>query len=112
MFSVSQKRDGYVINTSHALLHLSLSGIITDFFVLFCLPFKLSTLSIFRRDEAKLLSDKEVFGKIQVAKDICMALRRYFEAHLYFEAALVRRSIARNQGGMPLVPVPFYQVFT
>ena len=85
---------------------------VTDFFILFCLLFKLSTLSILRRDEAELLSEDEVSHKIQVTKDTCMALRRYFEAHLYFRAALHRRSIARNKGGMPSVPVPFYQVFT
>lgn len=84
---------------------------VTDFF-LFLLPFKLSTLSIFRRDEAESLNITEVFDKIQVAKDTCMVLRRYFEAQLYFEATLVRRSIAWNQGGTPLVPVPFYEVFT
>ncbi|XP_074608975.1 DDB1- and CUL4-associated factor 1-like isoform X5 [Acropora palmata] len=70
---------------------------------------KLSTLPIFRRDEAESLSVKEVFDKIQVAKDTCLALRRYFEAHLYFKATLLRRSIALNQGGMPAVPAPFYK---
>ena len=81
-------------------------------FFLFLLTFKLSTLPIFRRDEAESLSVKEVFDKIQVAKDTCLALRRYFEAHLYFKATLLRRSIALNQGGMPAVPAPFYKVFT
>ncbi|XP_074608970.1 DDB1- and CUL4-associated factor 1-like isoform X1 [Acropora palmata] len=70
---------------------------------------QLSTLPIFRRDEAESLSVKEVFDKIQVAKDTCLALRRYFEAHLYFKATLLRRSIALNQGGMPAVPAPFYK---
>ena len=81
-------------------------------FFIFLLTFQLSTLPIFRRDEAESLSVKEVFDKIQVAKDTCMALRRYFEAHLYFKATLLRRSIALNQGGMPAVPAPFYKVFT
>ena len=82
-----------------------------DFFF-FLLPFKLSTLSIFCLDEPESLSIEKVFDKIQVAKDTCMALRRYFEANLYFEATLPWRSIALNQGGMPAVPVPFYKVFT
>lgn len=81
-------------------------------FFIFLLTFQLSTLPIFRRDEAESLSVKEVFDKIQVAKDTCMALRRYFEANLYFEATLPWRSIALNQGGMPAVPAPFYKVFT
>ena len=71
---------------------------------------KLSTLSILRPDEAELLSDDEVFGKRQTAKHTCMALRRYFDAHLYIQADALRRSIARNQGGTPPVPVPAYKV--
>lgn len=70
---------------------------------------QLSTLSILRPDEAELLSDDEVFGKRQTAKHTCMALRRYFDAHLYIQADALRRSIARNQGGTPPVPVPAYK---
>ena len=110
--SVSQKPGGDVTNTSYALLHLSLSRMVTDFVMLSCLSFKLSTLPIFRPHEAELLSEEEVFDKRQVAKHTCLALRRYFEAHLYFRAFKVRTSIARNQGGTPPVPVPFYKVLT
>ena len=78
------------------------------FFVLFF--FKLSTLSILRPEEAELLSDDEVLDKRQVAKHTCLALRRYFDAHLYIRADALRRSIARNQGGTPPVPVPAYKV--
>jgi len=70
---------------------------------------QLSTLSILRPEEAELLSDDEVFGKRQTAKHSCMALRRYFDAHLHIRADTLRRSIARNQGGMPPVPVPAYK---
>ncbi|XP_015776035.1 PREDICTED: protein VPRBP-like isoform X3 [Acropora digitifera] len=70
---------------------------------------KLSTLPIFRPDEAELLGEEKVFDKRQVAKHTCLALRRYFEAHLYFRAFKVRTWIARNQGGTPPVPVPFYK---
>ena len=76
------------------------------------LSFKLSTLPIFRPDEAELLSEEEVFEKRKVVKHTCLALRRYFEAHLYFRAFTVRTSMARNQGGTPPVPVPLYKVFT
>ena len=87
---------------------------VTDFVVLSCLSFKLCTLPILRPGEAELLSDheEEVFDKRQVAKHTCLALRRYFEAHLYFRAFTVRTLIARNQGGTLPVPVPFYKVFT
>ena len=82
----------------------------TDFVVLSSLSFKSSTLPIFHPDEAELLSEVEVFDKRQVVKNTCLALRRYFEAHLYFRAFTVRTSMATNQGGTPPVPVPFYKV--
>ena len=64
------------------------------------------------RLEVKFLSNNEPFDIIPEAKDICMALRRYFEAHLYFRADALRRSVAGNQGGTLLIPVSAYQVFT
>lgn len=70
---------------------------------------QLSTLSILRPDEAELLSDDEVFGSRQTAKHTCMALRRYFDAHLHIRADALRRSMARNEGGTPPVPVPAYK---
>ena len=85
---------------------------VTDFFVVFCLPFKLSTLSIFRPDEANSLSVEDEIDKRQVAKHTCLALRRYFEAHLYLRVDSLRRSIAGNQGGKRPVSVPAYKVFT
>ena len=87
---------------------------VTDFVLVSCLSFKLRTLPIFGPGEAELLSnhEEEVYDKRQVAKHTCLALRRYFEAHLYFRAFKVRTSIARNQGGTPPVPVPFYKVLT
>ncbi|XP_066030863.1 DDB1- and CUL4-associated factor 1-like [Pocillopora verrucosa] len=77
--------------------------------IFFCLTllWQLSTLSILRPDGAKLLSDDEVFGSRQTAKHTCMALRRYFDAHLHIRADALRRSIARNEGGTP--PVPAYK---
>ena len=85
---------------------------VTDFVLLSCLSFKLCTLPIFGSGEAELLSEEEVYDKRQVAKHTCLALRRYFEAHLYFRAFTVRTLIGRNQGGTLPVPVPFYKVFT
>ena len=84
----------------------------TDFVMLSCLSFKLSTLPFFRRDEAEWRSVEELFDKRQVAKHTCLSLRRYFEAHLYFRSFKVRTSIARNQGGTPPVPAPFYKVLS
>ena len=39
-----------------------------------------------------------------------MALRRYFNAHLHIRADALRRSMARNKGGTPPVPVLAYKV--
>nr|XP_058940588.1 DDB1- and CUL4-associated factor 1-like isoform X2 [Pocillopora verrucosa] len=71
---------------------------------------QLSTLSVRRPDEAELLSNDEVFGSRQTANHTCMALRRYFNAHLHIRADALRRSMARNEGGTPPVPVPAYKV--
>ena len=71
---------------------------------------QLSTLSILRPDKAELLSNDEVFGSRQTANHTCMALRRYFNAHLHIRADALRRSMARNEGGTPTVPVPAYKV--
>ena len=71
---------------------------------------QLSALSILRPDEAGLLNDDEVFGSRQTVKHTCMALRRYFDAHLHIRADALRRSIARNEGGTPPVPVIAYKV--
>ncbi|CAH3162939.1 unnamed protein product, partial [Pocillopora meandrina] len=69
----------------------------------------LSTLSILRPDEAELRSNDEVFGSRQTANHTCMALRRYFNAHLHIRADALRRSMARNEGGTPPVPVAAYK---
>ena len=71
---------------------------------------QLSTLSILRPDKAELLSNDEVFGSRQTANHTCMALRRYFNAQLHIRADALRRSMARNEGGTPTVPVPAYKV--
>lgn len=71
---------------------------------------KLSTLPILRAEEAELLNDDEVFGSRQTVKHTLMALRKYFSAHLFIRADAVRRSLARNMGSAPPVPVPAYKV--
>ncbi|RMX52781.1 hypothetical protein pdam_00025830, partial [Pocillopora damicornis] len=54
-------------------------------------------------------SNDEVFGSRQTANHTCMALRRYFNAHLHIREDALRRSMARNEGGTPPVPVPAYK---
>ncbi|XP_032243093.2 DDB1- and CUL4-associated factor 1 [Nematostella vectensis] len=69
----------------------------------------LSTLPILRVDEAALLSDDEVFSSRQTVKHACMALRKYFEAHLSIKADALRRNLARQNGGTPPIPIPAYK---
>ena len=71
---------------------------------------QLSTLPILRVEEAEILNDDEVFGSRQTVKHTCMALRKYFTAHLHIRADTARRLYSRGIGGEPLVLVPAYKV--
>lgn len=71
---------------------------------------QLSTLPILRVEEAEILNDDEVFGSRQTVKHTCMALRKYFTAHLHIKADWTRRVHSRNVGGTPPVLVPAYKV--
>ena len=94
-----------------SIKHKSEKGDATDLRLeLVLIVLQLSTLSILRVEEAALLSDDEVFGSRQTAKHTCLALRRYFDAHLNIRADAWRRSMARNHGSTPPVPVPAYKV--
>uniref|UniRef100_A0A3P8W8V5 DDB1- and CUL4-associated factor 1 n=1 Tax=Cynoglossus semilaevis TaxID=244447 RepID=A0A3P8W8V5_CYNSE len=54
----------------------------------------ISTLEIMNMDsEVAILSDDRVFSDRQTAKHTCMALRRYFEAHLGLKTEQVKQSI-------------------
>ena len=41
---------------------------------------------------------------------MCVALKKYFEAHLAIRADQIRRSHMRNEGGSPLAEIPAYKV--
>ncbi|GAB6021466.1 hypothetical protein CHUAL_004070 [Chamberlinius hualienensis] len=59
----------------------------------------ISTLQILS-DEPTNLTDDEVFGSRQTARQVCNALKKYFEAHLAVKSDELRNQ-ARNQVGSP-----------
>ena len=75
---------------------------------------QISTLSILNieEDNSTLLTEDEIFTSRQAARHVCVALKKYYEAHLAIKADQLRRSHLRNEGGSPLVESPAYKVKT
>ncbi|KAJ4927175.1 hypothetical protein JOQ06_014911 [Pogonophryne albipinna] len=72
-----------------------------------------STLQILNTEsEVSLMSDDQVFSNRQTAKHTCMALRRYFEAHLAVKAEQVKQSLHNSDGGSTVPQQPFYKAYT
>ncbi|XP_062315461.1 DDB1- and CUL4-associated factor 1-like isoform X1 [Osmerus eperlanus] len=70
----------------------------------------ISTLEILNpEDQGALLSDDAIFSSRQTAKHTCMALRRYFEAHLAIKVEQVKQSLQRTEGGAPIHSQPYYK---
>ncbi|MEE6526673.1 hypothetical protein FKM82_027454, partial [Ascaphus truei] len=71
----------------------------------------ISTLEILNlEDQGALLSDDEIFASRQTGKHTCMALRRYFEAHLAIKVEQVKQSLQRTEGGLLIHPQPPFKV--
>ncbi|KAL0977951.1 hypothetical protein UPYG_G00163700 [Umbra pygmaea] len=69
-----------------------------------------STLEILNtEDQGTMLSDDQVFSSRQTAKHTCMALRRYFEAHLTVKVEQVKQSLQRTEGGTQVHTQPYYK---
>jgi len=56
------------------------------------------------------MSEDQVFTSRQAARHVCVAFRRYFEAHLAMHSDQIRRSHMHSQAGSPLVETPAYKV--
>ncbi|XP_076304060.1 lisH and WD40 domain-containing protein mahjong isoform X1 [Tachypleus tridentatus] len=71
----------------------------------------MSTLDILVVDPnaQPLLNDEQVFASRQAARHVCVALKRYYEAHLGIEAERQRRSHSRSEGGTLQPTVPPYK---
>ncbi|XP_067360198.1 DDB1- and CUL4-associated factor 1-like isoform X2 [Channa argus] len=73
----------------------------------------ISTLDILNpENEVSIMSDDQVFSSRQTAKHTCMALRRYFEAHLALKAEQVRQSLHASDGETIVPQQPFYKAYT
>ncbi|XP_035518554.1 DDB1- and CUL4-associated factor 1-like [Morone saxatilis] len=73
----------------------------------------ISTLGILNTDsEVSIMSDDQVFSSRQTAKHTCMALRRFFEAHLAVKAEQVKQSLHSSDGGTVVPQQPFYKAYT
>lgn len=72
-----------------------------------------STLEILKTEnEASLMNDDQVFSSRQTAKHTCMALRRYFEAHLAVKTEQVKQSLHASDGGSIIPQQPFYKAYS
>ncbi|XP_030581654.1 DDB1- and CUL4-associated factor 1-like isoform X3 [Archocentrus centrarchus] len=73
----------------------------------------ISTLEILNMEnEVSRLSDNQVFSSRQKAKHTCMALRRYFEAHLVLKTEQVKQSLHASDGGAIVPQQPFYKAYS
>jgi len=72
---------------------------------------QLSTLPIMNADANQAdMSEDQVYTSRQSARHVCVAFRRYFEAHLAIRSDQIRRSHMHSQAGSPLVETPAYKV--
>lgn len=70
----------------------------------------ISTLDILNlANQGALMSDDEIFASRQTGKHTCMAMRRYFEAHLAIKVEQVKQSLQRTEGGILVHPQPPYK---
>uniref|UniRef100_A0A3Q2Q8K8 DDB1- and CUL4-associated factor 1 n=1 Tax=Fundulus heteroclitus TaxID=8078 RepID=A0A3Q2Q8K8_FUNHE len=73
----------------------------------------ISTLEILNTEnEASTMSDDHVFSSRQTAKHTCMALRRYFEAHLAVKTEQVKQSLHSSDSGTIIPQQQFYKAYT
>ncbi|KAM9759109.1 DDB1- and CUL4-associated factor 1-like isoform 1-T3 [Menidia menidia] len=73
----------------------------------------ISTLEILNiENEVSIMSDDQVFSSRQTAKHTCMALRRYFEAHLAVKTEQVKQSLHASDSGTIVPQQPFYKAYS
>ncbi|XP_076411815.1 DDB1- and CUL4-associated factor 1-like isoform X2 [Peromyscus maniculatus bairdii] len=70
----------------------------------------ISTLEILNlEDQGAHVSDDKILATCQRGKYTCMALRKYFEAHLAIKLEQVKQSLQRTEGGILVHPQPPYK---
>ncbi|XP_043978236.1 DDB1- and CUL4-associated factor 1-like isoform X3 [Gambusia affinis] len=72
----------------------------------------ISTLEILNTDnDAPLMNEDQVFSNRQTAKHTCMALRRYFEAHLAVKTEQMKQSLHTSESGIIIPQQPPYKAY-
>ena len=74
---------------------------------------QISTLQILRTEEEEEnpdISEDQIFQSRQALRHVCVALKKYFEAHLGMKADQIRRSHVRHERESPLPDSPIYKV--
>lgn len=68
--------------------------------------YQISTLPILSVEDEATLNDDEECAARQIVRHVCVALKRYLEAHLCIKAENLRRTQFRETGGQlePLLP--------
>ncbi|XP_036064990.1 DDB1- and CUL4-associated factor 1-like isoform X1 [Onychomys torridus] len=70
----------------------------------------ISTLEILNsEDRGRHVSNYKIFATCQKGKDTCMALRKYFEAHLAIKLEQVKQSLQSPEGAIPVHSSPPYK---
>lgn len=69
----------------------------------------ISTLRILRVAESDLATDDHVFLDREMAKNACLTLKKYFEAHITIIADEYKRSSARDSRNPIPTPIPAYK---
>ena len=64
----------------------------------FSVFFKISTLSILSMEDETRLSEDEEGAARQIVRHVCLALKRYLEAHLCIKAEELIRTDSRESG--------------
>lgn len=70
----------------------------------------LRILNIENSEETETLNEDELFTNRQAARHVCVAMRRYMEAHLGIKADAMRKATMRNEGMSPVTHVTAYKV--
>jgi hypothetical protein len=68
--------------------------------------YQISTLPILSVEDEATLNDDEECAARQIVRHVCVALKRYLEAHLCIKAENLRRTQFRETGGQlePVLP--------
>lgn len=69
----------------------------------------LRILNIENSEETETLNEDELFTNRQAARHVCVAMRRYMEAHLGIKADAMRKATMRNEGMSPVTHVTAYK---